>query len=125
MKSVTQTKFYPEGNCQDACLASILEVPLESLPNYHGADWNEVYDAWLAKRGLRLTRVPIDEDEPAPQGYHIGTVKSPRGDWNHAVVVLDGKVIWDPYPGAEPGDPEILYWDLLVPVDHAVPQADT
>jgi hypothetical protein len=80
----------------DACIASILEVPLDSLPNYHGDDWNEVYDAWLAKHGLRLIREPFDEDELPPTVYHMGTVKSPRGNWNHAVVVLDGKVVWDP-----------------------------
>ena len=42
---------------------------------------------------------PIQKyDEWVPSGYAILGAKSPRGDYSHAVVVLDGEVVWDPHP---------------------------
>ena len=99
MIPIFQTKFHPIGNCLDACLASIFEVPINTLPNYHGIDWRDIYNAWLNDRGFIMESEPFDEDELSPNGYHVATIKSPRGDWYHAVVVLNGKVIHDPYPG--------------------------
>lgn len=119
MIPVFQTKFYPEGNCLDACIASILEIPLEDCPNYHGDRWTRVYSEFLYNKGFRyvIDRKPNNEDEEPPQGYQIAVIQSPRGDWLHAVVALDGVIIHDPYPGADSSDAEILAWDLLVPIN--------
>lgn len=58
MKPVMQTIFDSEnGNCFSACLASILELPLESVPNFH-AMYDNGYMShvvpWLADRGYSL-----------------------------------------------------------------------
>lgn len=115
MIPITQTKFYPDGNCMDACIASILECPLESLPNYHGIDWFEVYNSWLADRGLKIDfRSP---DESPPSGYHMASVCSPRGPWLHSVVILDGELVHDPSPDRHMGIGEIVRWDVLVALE--------
>lgn len=44
MRPVLQTRFgFPSGNCLLACVASILEVPLEEVPD----GWDE--EGWLAR----------------------------------------------------------------------------
>lgn len=39
MIPVTQDEFYPGGNCLEACVASILEVPLDALRDYYRHRW--------------------------------------------------------------------------------------
>lgn len=42
MKPVNQTQFKPpDGDCLSACIASILELPLNKVPNYIA------YDNWF------------------------------------------------------------------------------
>ena len=112
MIPVVQTKFYPVGNCFDACLASVLEVPLDTLPHFHGEGWYDVYEAWLQSRGFELDRMP---SEPIPPGYQLAVVESPRGAFLHSVVMLDGVLVWDPSPDRHMGIGEIVGWDILTP----------
>lgn len=59
MKPVHQTNFQRgTGNCFAACLASILEMPLEEVPNFchegsdaDGSTWLERTARWLEERG--------------------------------------------------------------------------
>lgn len=109
MKPVEQDR---PDNCFDACLASVLELPLESAPHYKGQDdWIQHYNAWLNGHGFRLVMLP--EDEPAPQGYHLAAHRSPRGPHLHSVVVLDGVIVWDPHPQREMGVGERVRWDVI------------
>jgi hypothetical protein len=102
MRRVYQTKFHPEGNCLQACLASIFDLDLEEVPEFGIEDgWFEEFEDWCVERfGLQ----PIDIDIPStgefftPIGLHMINGKSPRGDWNHAVVADSGDIIHDPYP---------------------------
>lgn len=44
MKPVDQTTFgFPGGNCFSACIASLLEMPLDDVPYFMHGDW---YDAF-------------------------------------------------------------------------------
>lgn len=63
MKPVFQTRYgKPEGNCTEACLASMLEIPLEEVPSLYehcrspGAEsnWFVVLDEFVRTRGFRL-----------------------------------------------------------------------
>lgn len=114
MKPVDQTIMTPpKGNCVAACIASILELPLDEVPNFIWRDtfWEDLND-WLAKRGLYLVGIPTDW---VVRGYHIIDGKSKSGPWNHVVVGLDGKMVHDPNPkrlGIK-GAPE-MYWVFVV-----------
>ena len=113
MKPVTQSKVGAHGRCFPACVASILEVPESSVPGYE--DTPDVYQ-WLERRGLRYAQAPI-EGTPAPVGYHVIEGVSPRGG-QHAVVGLDGEIVWDPHPqdGTGRGLTKPERWGMLVPM---------
>lgn len=117
MIPVYQTKFgMPDGNCLSACIASLLERPLREVPDYKDADWWQNWENWLQELGFEFIYQPTPE--PVPQGYAIAGVHSPRGPWLHAVICFDGKVIHDPYPGADKTE-ALLDWMILRPLDPA------
>jgi len=107
MIKVDQMIFKPPlGNCLQACVASVMELPLEAVPNfsqYFGReDWYETVAEFLKPYGL----YPIELHQPkegwgnfAPMGYHLITGHSPRGRYHHTIVGYRGKPIHDPYPG--------------------------
>lgn len=54
MIPVDQTTYgHTDGNCFSACVASILEIPIEEVPNTLGV--NAELMRWLAGRGLSAT----------------------------------------------------------------------
>jgi hypothetical protein len=101
MIPVTQTTLSSEnGNCWAACVASIFEMPIDSVvdifavPETH---WTLAVDEWLGRANLAMVRVPHGAD--IPNGLSIlscPSVKFPG--CTHAVVCLDGGVVWDPNP---------------------------
>jgi hypothetical protein len=101
VKPVDQTIFgYPEGNCFAACIASILEMPLALMPEHKALDneqWWEVWYRFLQPRNAHLVNFK-NGGEWWPLGFSIAAVRSPRGNWLHACVALDGKIIHDPHP---------------------------
>lgn len=124
------------GDCFAAALASILEVDLDKIPPWSGGlawgDYRPRLDEWLATRGLTSYACPV---LPAPMPLSgldvprgailLAGVRTP-GDWNHALVVRDGEVVWDPYPAGNPEvgllggrDPLVDFVFLLIPLDPA------
>lgn len=95
---VTQTIFADDpggrmGNCLQAAVAALLELPLETVPHFvEHDDWFRQMTAFAAAHGYRVERC---DDEPIDQGLAFGM--SPRGV-NHAVVLLDDAPAWDPHP---------------------------
>lgn len=120
MRPVDQTKFgSPDGNCFQASVASILELPLEEVPDFDGDDWYEKFTEWLKPRGFYPLTFKMGEWKPPPDAYTIFGGKSPRGDWLHAVVGIGGEVAHDPHPDRT----GLLTLDdatLLIPFDPAV-----
>lgn len=110
MIPVDQTRFGgpsapPEeiGDCFAACMASILEVPLASIPFGLGTTdkWLEPCQEWLALRGLALVcfEVDVDADVVWPkEAWCIISGKSPRGEWDHSTVGRNGQIEHDPHP---------------------------
>lgn len=99
------------GNCFAACLASILERPLDEIPNFCDVDlnpgdngeWYLAVDAWLEERfGLSVLTFSAAESKKQeawyPRGYSILSGRSPRGEFDHSVVALDGDIVFDPHP---------------------------
>lgn len=123
MVPVHQTQFVAKpgdpkvtGNCMAACVASLLEMNLEDVPNFAAieGDWWGEFQAWLYDRGwVALT---LDGDYPWP-GYSAISGDSPRGDFKHLVVGLNGKLAHDPHPSGDglSGDPSHQW--ILVPLD--------
>jgi D-glycero-D-manno-heptose 1,7-bisphosphate phosphatase len=119
MTPIDQTKFgMPEGNCFSACIASILHLPLADVPPFcKYEDWWERLTAWLKDRGFYPMIVRYNQ-EWAPQGFHILSGKSPRGDFQHSVVAHGAEIVHDPHPsraGIETRVDQIF----IVPIDHS------
>lgn len=123
MKPVHQTQFVPKpgdpkttGNCMAACVASLLEMDLDDVPNFAANPkdtWWMDFQEWLYHRGW--VAVVLDGDYPWP-GYSAASGQSPRGDFKHLVIHLNGKLAHDPHPdgtGLE-GEPEDQW--ILVPL---------
>ena len=108
MIPVDQTKFGPvEGNCFSACVASILEIPLDDVPQFMAGDWWANFSAWCAARNVVPRYWPCkawceSTDAPflgVPTGHSIMTGESPRHPGVlHAVVARDGEMVHDPNP---------------------------
>jgi hypothetical protein len=85
----------PGDNCLTACLASLLGLPIEDVPD-PGPD-----DPWrlprlrdgLRERGWDL--LVVDELATRPAGYWIACHTDDRGR-THAVVWADDNPVWDP-----------------------------
>ena len=100
MIPITQTRTGENGNCVSACLASILELPLQLVPDFAAEtdsddEFFAAVDKWLAGKGLCYRHWPIGG--LAPVGWHTIEGISPRGG-QHAVVAQNGKPVWDPHP---------------------------
>lgn len=96
MKRVTQTAFgRPDGNCFEACLASILELDLESIPRYTGEDWLERFNRWL-RWHFSLQLITIGHYAPRFT-YSIANGPNMRGR-PHSVVMRGDQMVHDPNP---------------------------
>lgn len=111
MRRITQTVLNAtRGDCFAACLASLLEVSIEQVPNIHnisGDDWFYPLNAWLRQaHGLVLLMIQADAYASKvwfPDGVpFIASCDTGLG-WNHAVVMayhgMEAKVLHDPFPG--------------------------
>lgn len=123
MKPVDQTTFgCPGGNCFSACVASLLEIPVEEVPYFMGdaapdeeVDWFTPFLAWLRPRGLWAIPVPLGNGWK-PEGLCILSGKSPRGKFMHSVVAHGLDVVFDPHP-SRAGVESKVDVVVLVPLD--------
>ncbi len=140
MKPVDQDDFtFTTGNCFSACLASLLELPLASVPKFMAEeDWFGAVNRWLSQFNLRFIDIKWDQDfavYPQVGGYAILTGPSPRNpEIYHSIVVLvdrnsEGKVTFyeyhDPHPdrGWIAGEPASV--GFLAVIDPAKPAGVT
>jgi hypothetical protein len=111
------------GDCWRACIATILDFAASDVPNFfHLAgggnpgtkDCNkrayELAREWLGERGLAIFRTYfpgtwsleklLDETNVfspgVPMILHGEPVLTPFNEAAHAVVILDGRIAWDP-----------------------------
>lgn len=128
MKPLLQTIHGDRGNCMSACLASILEIPIDDVPCFYDAGpteahWHLALQDWLFSRGWALLQIDVERSDPAVlsfPGYAIASGPSPRNPKNwHATVWKDGKIIHDPAgPGAPPLE-AVKTLEFLYPLDPA------
>lgn len=109
------------GNCFNACVASILEMPLREVAQIFPRDqhyWGP-WKAWFADRGLHLYMHRADDP---PKGWSIacgpGFRLYPEGHEkaglpiSHATVAFNGEVLHDPFPGGK-GLASVEYFQAL------------
>lgn len=111
MKPVDQTTFgAKEGNCFAACLASVLELPIEKVPNFCvSSDWQRLCNAWLAQFGLMFFEAHWSEGAPPELWRHpviqpgqlwiaTGPAERDGQKLHHAVVMRGARMVHDPNP---------------------------
>lgn len=88
-----------DGDCFRACVASILEMPIEELPTYNSESWLLSWNNWLEKYGLYLQYKTYGKGNFAG-GYWIASVPSLNlGEGvKHVVVMHKDKLVHDPSP---------------------------
>lgn len=112
------------GNCFSACVASLLEMPIENVPTFHLRGerdnvWMSRLDAWLEPFGLyalhfeikpahhefvtegiyklRSAEIPGRGLSVPPNVLYIRAGLSPRGH-QHAVIAKGHYIVHDPSP---------------------------
>lgn len=116
-----------QGNCFNACVASILELPLREVAQILPRDepyWR-LWKDWFAERGLWRKDHIAGIAEP-PKGWTIahgdGFRVYPAGHEfegapiGHACVAFNGEVLHDPFPGGN-GLAKIDGWWKLEPLN--------
>lgn len=108
MKEVDQTKTGKDGNCFQACIASMLDLSLEEVPDfvnlYSADDWLPECSKWLRKIGLGIVAIGIEDSESRDiadlyyTGYYIGDLKQATRPWNHVVIMRKTDIVHDPMP---------------------------
>lgn len=99
MLKAYQTKFGEKGNCWVACVASLLGIGIEDVPEFdkwaaeRNTHWYILFEAWLLKEH-NFHPMIIHHHVPVP---HIVGGTSPRGI-SHSVIYEGAKLIHDPYP---------------------------
>ncbi len=86
------------GNCLQACVASIFDLPLDQVPHFVAQqNWWGSLEAWLGERGLVPIWVPRGDVFPW-NAHYLATGNSPRGPFKHVVVERNGEMVHDPHP---------------------------
>lgn len=128
MKPVMQDKFGKGGNCLSACIASLLEIPLSEVPNFHDerfkdvpedhpegsqAFWANVHK-FLNSKGYSLIIFQnqlFKDILPLMAGYFLVGGESPRG-YQHSVIYTKEGLAHDPHPeggGVIPESMTLIY----------------
>lgn len=99
------------SNCFSACVASLLELNADAVPDWmwkDGAlndDWYSDFSSWLASYGFRPMMILNQYTDPhpllVPDVYYIVGGMGSHGIM-HASIGLNGKIVHDPYPNREP-----------------------
>jgi hypothetical protein len=119
MTPVDQTRFgKPDGNCYAACIASILDRPLEEFDNRPVDFENEFTESWqafMATKGYALVEVLAGQTLITRGLHYIASGPSPRGPFDHAVVYRDGELVHDPHPSRD-GVERVTWLIFVVPL---------
>lgn len=107
MQTIFLNKDVPSvrGNCLQACIASLLELPIEEVPhfvqdetdhdNHDDWYWLKKVQEFLKPLGKRL--VPSQPVGNFAETYQLIVGQSPR-NVGHGVIYQNGKLVHDPHP---------------------------
>lgn len=114
MKPVFQDRFRTKttrGNCFSACVASILEIQLNDVPNWvedgekSGIAWRTLFERWCACNGIAVIEIMFEDGE-MPDIYTeafmiangVGTRLFESEFIRHSVVYQGKQLVHDPHP---------------------------
>lgn len=116
MKPVDQTRFYDpaapveqqRGNCLQAVIASLLELPLDQVPHFvqdhvesdGEEDWWDSLVAFVRTQGWNPHAAHPVTDYPGQHLFVSGPSPRGKGDdglW-HVVIYRNGRMVHDPHP---------------------------
>ena len=117
MNKVFQTRFgghyaplENQGNCFQACVATVLQMPLEEAYDCTGIQeeehWFDDFNKWLSQYNLGCIFVEHSAEKPisgsAFKGIQIAECmrKTLYHGERHVVVIQDGQLLHDPHPKA-------------------------
>jgi len=114
-----------KGNCHQAALASILELPLDDVPDfcnlYDDKSWRIEENIWFKNKfniwilTLNACDFNFEDDKSLPTTYHLIAGISPRGVM-HCCVGLSGNIVHDPHP-SKAGLKAPRYFDFFILCD--------
>lgn len=118
MKFIKQTTFGKDGNCLMACIASILDLKIEDIPNPKHDGWINELNEWLInKTGYYIQTIGFNEDSYFSESFissvKIGVGKSSSG-LRHAVLVKGNEIIHDPLGYKALDINNIVEYDLII-----------
>ena len=121
MIPVNQAIFnFKRGDCESACLASLLELPLSEVPNFHDSkeDFDKAQSNWLKAQGYFIVWITANKElEEILEMYYILVGTSPRNqDKLHSVIAHQDKVVHDPHPSKK-GIIKKDSYGLLLPIE--------
>ena len=134
MKPVDQTTFGDGsdgtecGNCFAACIASLLELPIDQVPNFAAAGddsrWLRACNRWLNERGIGYADLTWEGAAPdfvfelwiAPAQLYIAGGLSERGLQHCVVMRGDRELVHDPHP-SRAGILKVEAIGLLMPLN--------
>lgn len=105
MKPVNQTRFGDDGNCVQACLASLFNLELSDVPHFideevaAGHGWYWAMQLWsMRKFSLYPVNLAVGGGHTAiVDGYYCVSGLSHRGR-QHMCIAKNGVIIHDPHP---------------------------
>ena len=108
MIKVYQTKYgKKDGNCFQACVASVMEMKLDDVPDfcniYSEDTWYIEFAKWLEQFNLSSVMINVTKSmiessdlfDVCCKGYHIAGVSTSH-DTKHAIVIKDGDMVFNP-----------------------------
>jgi len=122
MKPIMQTDFtFESGNCMQACVASIFELPLDQVPNFNreGPDhYNTFISDWASEFNMIALDIALTDDTLTlfKDTHMIAIGDSPRSPnyvhstsgpeefqihhnhQKHACIYLNNEIVHDPHP---------------------------
>lgn len=108
-----------EGNCMQACIASLFNIPLGDVPNFAAVkNWFKVLNDFVKDRGFYIYERHSQEGYLwIPRAYTLVAGQSSRG-CKHLVIYKNGVLFHDPHPSNEGIKTVEDIW-FLVPIDPA------
>jgi hypothetical protein len=109
MKPVFQTVIDEvKGNCLVACIASILELDIEDVPDFREKDvWYNQYQNWFRMNSYEFQ---VTSEEPKEKYYIAQYPSCVFKGKSHVVVASEGKIVHDPNPNSKvSGKPDKYY----------------
>ncbi len=100
MKPVFQDLTQSKGNCFQACVASLFELPIEDVPHLmvFGHLWFDYLQEWLEPLGYYALDIQYNPSMAQwIKGYWIATGVAKR-EILHSVIYLGDKLVHDPHP---------------------------